>query len=233
MITSEAERAAEEVRALQGLGQGQVTVGISANFATYVIPDAISRLLKENPRVNVIVHTGLFDQIITALRRTETDLAFTLQPPDREDNDLVFEPMLKNKSRLYARADHPLASKKKVSLSDLSQYGWVVPQQLGMGQFFNRRFRGKDVPIPKQVIRTTSIAFLKPAMMATGLLSVLPDHMVKDEVKRGEIVCIDPDLVTTSNTAGVITRAVGSLPPAVTAFIRVLSQVCKDAEESA
>ncbi len=162
VITSEAERAADEVRALQGLGQGQVTVGISANFATYVIPDAITRLLEENPQVNVIVHTGLFDQIITSLRRTETDLAFTLQPPEREDNDLVFEPLLKNKSRLYARADHPLASKKKVTLNDLSQYGWVAPQQLGMGQFFNRRFRGKDVPIPAKPLKQRLLRFSNP-----------------------------------------------------------------------
>ncbi len=68
-------------------------------------------------------------------------------------------------------------------------------------------------------------------MLATGLLSVLPDHMVQEEVKRGEIVCIDPELVTTSNTAGVVTRAVGSRPPAVTAFIKVLGKVCKEAEE--
>ncbi len=112
VITSEAERAADEVRALQGLGQGQVTVGISANFSSYIIPDAIAQLLEKNPAVNVVVHTGLFDEILTALRRAETDLVFTLSPPESDEVDLVFEPLLILKSRLYARADHPLAKKK-------------------------------------------------------------------------------------------------------------------------
>ena len=232
VIVSEAERAADEVRVLQGLGKGQVTVGISANFAGYVVPDAIARLLEQNPQVNVVVHTGLFDQILTALRRTEADLAFTLIPPDSEDNDLVIEPLIESKSRLYARADHPLIKQKKITLKDLSEYGWVVPQQLRMGQFFNRKFRGRNVPIPRQVIKTTSIAFLKPVMLATGLLSVLPDHMVREEVKDGRIVCVDPDLVTVSRTAGIVTRAVGSRPPAVSAFVEALVQVCNESNES-
>lgn len=228
IIISEAERAVGEIHAIQGLSQGQFTIGISPNFATFIIPEAIGRLTDERPGVNISLNTGFYDDLVAGLRRAEVDLVFSILPPTYNDPDLCFEELYVNRSGVHARADHPLAAKESVSLSELSAQGWVVPNQQAVNRVFRTFFTDNGLPVPRQVIRTSSIAYLKQALLHTSLLAILPENLVRDEIASGEVVKINNTECAVESQCGFITRRNSSTPPAVLACMERIREVCKD-----
>ncbi len=233
VILKEAERARTEIHAIKGINQGQVALGITPNFASFIAPDATARLCADFPNVNVSVLSAFYDDLIAALRQGTIDLAFSMLPPAYTEPEFDFFELFTNTSSVFVRADHPLAGKKNVSLETLSEQEWIVPDQVAVDRTFRTIFTGNNVSIPRQVVRTTSIIFLKEAMMAQGLVSIMPQHLVRAECEAGVVVPVDsPDCVVESQ-CGVITRKNTSRPPAVTALIDILKEECDHAAASA
>lgn len=228
IIVSEAERAVAEVHAIKGLSQGQVTIGIAPAFSSFIVPEAIAQLNQERPGVNVTVVSAFYDELLAGLRRAQYDLVFSMFPPVSNESHLEFEELYVSRSGVHARTDHPLAKKASVSMADLSEYGWVVPNQLAVNRVFRTFFSDNGLAAPRQVIRTTSLTYLKQAMMHSGLLSILPDHLVAEEVSLGKIVKIDNTECVVESLCGIITRQNRSRPPAVMACMDAIRQACKE-----
>lgn len=232
IILSEAERAVAEVHAIQGLSQGQFTLGISPNFEAFIVPEAIGRLHEDRPGVNIAIAGGFYDELLAGLRRAEYDLVFSIFPSSYDDTDLEFEELYVNRSSVHARADHPLAQRSSVSLADLSACGWVVPNQAAVNRIFRMFFTDNGLPVPRQVIRSTSIAYLKQAILHSSLLSILPEHLVEEEVASGKIVRVKNTECSVVARCGIITRRNRSRPPAVSACMDFLREVCKETIEA-
>lgn len=232
IILSESERAVSEVHAIKGLSQGQFTIGIAPAFSSFIVPEAIGRLNRERPGVNISVASAFYDELLSNLRRADFDLVFSMFPPDNRDAHLEFEALYVSRSGVHARADHALAKKASVSMAELAEYGWVVPNQLAVNRVFRTFFTENGLPVPRQVIRTTSLTYLKQAMLHSGLLSILPEHLVADEVAAGDIVQINNSDCAVESLCGVITRQNRSRPPAVMACIESLRAICREKIEA-
>lgn len=228
IIVSEAERAVAEVHAIQGLSQGQFTLGISPNFTTFIVPEALGRLTEERPGVNITLNTLFYDDLLAGLRRAEIDVVFSMFPPAYNDPDLEFEELYVNHSSVHARSDHPLAKKSSVSLEELSAYGWVVPNQQSVNRVFRKVFRDNGLPMPRQVIRTSSIAYQKQALLHTKLLAILPESLIQKEVQSGDVVKINNSECTVDSRCGFITRRTSSMPPSVLACMNSIRAVCAE-----
>lgn len=228
VILSEAERAVAEVHAIQGLNQGQFTLGISPNFSSFIVPEAIGRLNQDRPGVNIAIAGGFYDELIAGLRRADYDLVFSIFPSSYDDPDLEFEELYISRSSVYARADHALAQRPSVSLADLSACGWVVPNQAAIDRMFRLFFTDNGLPVPRQVIRSTSIGYLKQAVLHSSLLSILPEHLLEEDVASGKVVRIKNEECCVVGRCGIITRRHRSRPPAVSACMDFLRQVCKE-----
>lgn len=120
-------RAREALRSLADAETGTVTVGIGETFAGDIIAPAVSRLHAARPKLRINLIEGYSEQILERLYDGEFDFVavgvgdFALREGFRAEviysaNDVV-----------ACRPGHPLASKRKVNLSDLTDYTWVVP----------------------------------------------------------------------------------------------------------
>lgn len=226
-ILNEAARALDDVRALKGVSQGHVAVGITENFASHVAPEAVSALVKERPGVSVSIAGGFYDELVARLRRGELDFLFALFPTTPKEPDLVFDELLISHSRVFAGADHPLAKKARVALAELVEHPWVVvDHQPAMTKFFRSFFEDKGLSIPTQTVRTDSVTFLKSVLAATGYLTVMPEHLMRDELANGKIVRIDCESLVVTSRCGVVTRRRGAKSPAAVALMKSLQAVC-------
>lgn len=228
IILSEVERAVSEVHAIKGLSQGQFAMGIAPAFASFIVPEAIGQLNRDRPGINIMIASAFYDDLLAGLRRAELDIVFSMFPPSNTESDLEFEALYVSRSGVHARADHELAKKESVSMADLSAYGWVVPNQLAVNKVFRTFFTENSLPVPRQVIRTTSLTYLRQAMTHSDLLSILPDHLVAEEVASGEIVKIRNTECAVESLCGIISRRSGSRPPAVLACMEALRKACKE-----
>jgi LysR family transcriptional regulator of gallate degradation len=223
VIVGERHRAVEDVAALKGLHHGQVTLGITQNFSDVIVPCAVGDLLTRRPGLRISVIAAFYDEILARLRRGELDLAFSMFPLTHDEPDLAFEELYRYESRVYARADHPLAGKRSVTLRHLTEYGWIVVAQPGaMFRVFNEFFERNGLSPPPQVLKTDSIAFLRSAVVHTGLLSILPDHLLAAEVRSGLVACLAAECMSVPGAFGLIRRQRGTASPAAMAMMDAL-----------
>ena len=101
LVTSELDRAIEELAALSGRGTGVVRVGAGATMMRYLLPQAVRLFMSQtadsaNSTSSVTFRQGLKDELIAALRRGEIDVVVGSVDPDRTEDDLRQELVLED-----------------------------------------------------------------------------------------------------------------------------------------
>jgi LysR family transcriptional regulator of gallate degradation len=230
-MLNEAARGAEEMRAFKGLTKGKVRLGISPNFVSYIVPEAIQRLFAQYPGVTVSLATETYENLTRMLRGYELDIVYSqffdnpanleVAPGENLRREILFDSF----SRGYVRADHALAQASRVSLRELANYEWAIPLQMSLVYRFEHAFRTKGLAGPVQKINASSMAFMKTAVMEFGLPAVVPDHVMAEDVRRGRVTALRVPELEFEYQVGLSWRARGTHTPAMTALARILREV--------
>ena len=130
-LTPEGEVFAQEVRRIQQdlrhafaslhdlamRRAGKVAVAALPSVAAVWMPEVIARYRKANPMLRIELHDALANGGLALLREGKVDMAITAGGDLRE-----FETTVLKKERFYlvCRADHALASRSRVALSQLA-----------------------------------------------------------------------------------------------------------------
>ncbi|MDX2143677.1 MAG: LysR family transcriptional regulator [Rhodospirillaceae bacterium] len=238
-ILNEAERAEAELKAFKGLTKARVRIGISPNFVSYIVPDAVRRLFAKHPGVTVSLATETYENLTRMLRGYEIDVVFS-QFYDNPANldvapgeNLRRETLFESFSRAYVRADHTLAKKRRAGLAELVKYEWAIPLQMSLVYRFEHAFRVAGHAGPVQKINTSSMSFMKSAVMDFGLPAVVPDHVVATEVAAGTVVALSAPELIFDYQVGLSWRARGTHTPAMTALATLLREVSREKEPGA
>ncbi|MBU2774841.1 LysR family transcriptional regulator [Acidithiobacillus ferrooxidans] len=122
---AESERVQSEIDRLQGMQQGQVAIAVSPALATDFIPNLVREFRLQHPGVSFLVHVAQHEVAMQYLLNYDVDLAVIIAPPKHPD---VFDLAVVNQPLLAAMdAEHPLAKKSPLRLSDCLQYPLVLP----------------------------------------------------------------------------------------------------------
>ncbi len=222
VMLNEAHRARSEVDALSDMTEGQINFGISPNFAQYLVPKVVAKLTKDKPGLNINVFTAFYDDLLVRVRNAELDLAFTLLPPFPQEPDMVFRELGEIQSSVHARASHPLATNGRASLKTLSGCRWVVHDNIAVDRRLGTIFSSAGLPIPRQVIRTDSVAFLHQTVLNCDLVAMLPEHLVEEDISAARICRIHNAKCVVRSTFGAILRRGVTQPPATEALMEGL-----------
>jgi len=117
------ERISPRSEDLKGLRRGTVRIGCSQALALDFLPREIRRLSGEIlPAVAFDVKVFDHERAMTALSAYEVDLVLVFRPPFLAN----FQPLMSLRQRLVAlmAADHPLAARSKIRLSDCVGHPW-------------------------------------------------------------------------------------------------------------
>jgi DNA-binding transcriptional LysR family regulator len=224
-VVSEVRRAQESVDALRGLTRGQVSFGLGTNFDTYLLPAALGTLLSGSPGVSVVCVGGFYEDLAVRVRTGELDFAFVLLPVPHGHPDLTEEEVLPVAYHVYASVDHPLARRRGLTLADIAACNWVMPDQPAMRNF-DRYFETAGVTPPRIMVRATSTALQLATVRSCLLLSMLPDHLMEDEVARGNVVALDVHALPEQKQAGLVYRTSAILSPAARALMDTIRAAC-------
>jgi len=235
-ILNEAQRGAEELKAFRGLEKAKVRVGISPNFVSYIVPEAVRKLFAQYPGVTVSLATDTYENLTRMLRGYEIDFVFSqfvdnpanldVAPGEHIKREILFE----NYSRAYVRADHALARERDLTLRALAKHEWAIPLQMSLVYRFAYTFRNAGLPEPVQKINTSSMSFMKTAVMDFDLPAVVPDHVLADEVRAQKVIELNVPELVFDYQVGLSWRSRGTHTPAMTAFARILREVSADSE---
>ncbi len=113
-----------ELGALKGKKTGLVSIAALDSLFVRFLPDQIKEFHKLHPAVNFRVHSGVQSRIATMVAEGEIDIGITFNLPHPDDTRFIAEipmPLM-----AMVSADHPLAKRTSVSLSECAQYNLLL-----------------------------------------------------------------------------------------------------------
>ncbi|MEU9580716.1 MULTISPECIES: LysR family transcriptional regulator [Streptomyces] len=118
------ERAAEEVRADADPAVGKVAFGFLHTMGAETVPGLIQAFRADHPRIRFSLVQNYGEAMLEGLRRGELDLCLTSPVPDAPD--LVARRLDEQKLRLVVPADHRLAPRRRIRLSEAAEETFVT-----------------------------------------------------------------------------------------------------------
>jgi LysR family transcriptional regulator for metE and metH len=207
------------IDALRGMEGGRVAVGVIST-AKYFAPFALAAFQRAYPKVEMRVLVGNRHEMISKLEAFETDVAITGRPP--EDFPVERAVIGDNPHVIIAPPDHPLATRRRVPLSEVAAEVFLL-REVGSGtrDLMRRAFAEAELPLPKGV-EIGSNETIKQAVMAGMGVALLSAHTIAAELEDGRLVVLDVDRFPIVRQWFVVRRSEKRLLPAAQALWRHL-----------
>jgi DNA-binding transcriptional LysR family regulator len=220
LILTEVDRSIEELRAIEEGRIGELRLGITQNYAHYLIPTLLFEFQRDYPDIRLRVRTGGFLELVKMVSTNLLDLVFGLIGPVEESGDLIVKPLRDHYSRVVTSVEHTLAKASEVTPHDLAAARWAILDGEGFQRNFVNFFDMRGFRPPAQILTTDSIDLIRRFVLSANVLTILPANVVEDEIDRGRMVILSCDTPAEITQLGLIFRA-GSL---VTPQVRLITE---------
>ena len=213
VILNEVAKSQDEVRAIEQARVGEVKLGITQNYAGYLVPELIAAIRKERPSLRFNIVTDGFIELLNLVKSESIDFAFGLVGQIHRSDGIVVEPLTAHRSRVFCGRQHRLAQAGTASLDDLHRASWVMLNSAGVQRGFGLFFESRGMSLPTQCIKTNNVDLIRHLIDDSDLLTVLPVEVVKNEVASGSIVALDCETPVAQTKIGLFYRQDGLLTP--------------------
>ncbi|WP_176082587.1 LysR family transcriptional regulator [Martelella sp. HB161492] len=179
------EKLESRIRALKMPQAGKVTLVTTVGLAAGPLPEVIARFIRNNPRVRINLRSDGGTTTIAMVLTGDVDIGLGFNIPATPGIRALasFDVPI----GVVMPPDHPLASAKKVNLSDVVQEPLVLAQSgTSLRNVINLALSPLSLPI-EPVLETNASEMLKLLVKAGTGLTFLNPLDVYSECKRGEL----------------------------------------------
>jgi DNA-binding transcriptional LysR family regulator len=147
----------------------------------------------------------------------------TLPPDRRETLSLMQEVLAEDFACVVARCGHPLTRRKSLSISDLTEWEWILPPpETTLRRQIDIAFLEEGLKPPRRVVDSVSLLTNRQLLLAADYLGVFPAQVARQEASLGSVVILPVALRATASVIGVTMRPNGILSPAAEVFLQSL-----------
>ena len=165
---------------------GKLKVGATLSIGNYLAIRIMAKYMSEHPTAKVVLEVANTTTIAGKVRNFLLDIG--LIEGECNDPELEVIPWRTDELVVFCAADHPLASKEKLSKVDLVNAHWIL-RETGSGtrQTFERAMHGllPEIDITLELQHTEAIKRAVEAHLGIGCLSKIT---LTDAFKRGNLV---------------------------------------------
>lgn len=202
---------------------GSLRIGTSESFVISILPPVFTALREICPRVETSVQTALVPDLFQMLRQNDVDILFFL---DEKTYMPEWVKVLERPERIHfvSSARSPLAHRKRIPLASLLNqpllltekgisYRHSVEQALAAQGFELHPFLevGNTDVITNFVLRDCGISFL-------------PEYVVRDHVKKGDLVILDTECPEISMWSQLVHHKNKHVTPQMRVFMDLLTK---------
>src|SRR5262249_23944679 len=142
------------------------------------LASVVQKFVTQHKQSQIIVEERPLRVLLDDLRFGKLDIIFGLldriDPPD----DIADEPLFPDSHLIVVGSDHPLASLRKVSLSDLASFDWITPGPDSHRQLiFNKIFASAD-RLPRISIETHSLNIHLGILTRSNMIGILKEEEI-------------------------------------------------------
>jgi LysR family transcriptional regulator of gallate degradation len=201
-----------DLAAVSGVVRGVVRIGALPLGRARILPSSIASVVTRHPGVHVVTTEGPYDVLAGQVRSGELDFVFGALRPANEAKDLDQEALFDDQFSIIARAGHPLASRRTLTLGDLRGARWVLKRpEAPAREMLERLFAEAREPVPEPAVETDDLAILRGVILESDMLATISVKQLQSEIAAGGVVRLPIDLATTRRSIGVAWRR-GALP---------------------
>jgi LysR family transcriptional regulator, low CO2-responsive transcriptional regulator len=211
----------QALKAIKGLSGGRVVIG-AVSTAKYFVPAAIGAFARRYPHIEMKLTIGNRSEIMQALRDYTLDVAITGRPPS--DMDIERRLVGDHPNIIIAPADHPLARRKALKLTDLASEFFLVREQGSGTRLLMQTFVDEFSFRPKIGMEIDSNETIKQAVMAGLGIAFISAHTVASEIQHGRLAVLDVVGLPMIRQWFVIRRVDKHLLPPAQALMEFLSR---------
>ncbi len=228
-VFADLRQSIEEIEQLADPGSGMVRVGCAEPMTWAVLPAIVERLARRFPRMTCqIVQSSPHALRYRDLPERKIDLAIGVIWGPCSGDDVDVAPLYREKRFIVAGRQSPLASRRKVALSDLVDEAWALPpHETEMRSILEGAFAAHGLPAPRVCIVNHSIALNSNLVATSRFLTVLPGSMLRLGKMPMPLKVLPIDLPDGGGPVGIMTLKHRSVSPIVRHFIEQARQVVK------
>ncbi|MGY6638072.1 MAG: LysR family transcriptional regulator [Erythrobacter sp.] len=229
IIAAETDRFRTELVDMLGGHSGRLRIGVGPSAAADIVARAALLLAEERPGTALQIFAGLQETMAEDLTLGKLDAFVALRQTDRSNPLILEEELGLMRYSVVAGAGHPLARAARVSLDCLAGARWVLGANLGaVDESIHESFRAAGVSRLRPEMETTSVLFTLAVLDAGRHLSILPEMLVKRDLRAGRLVRLDIDTAPWIRPLIVATRLRSPRRPDVTTFIAGMQAAMDD-----
>lgn len=201
--------------------KGTIRIGFPTSLASYVLPTVISAFKREYPDVSFHLRQGSYRYLIDAVKNRELNLAFLGPVPQKDE---VLDTMILFSENIHALlpANHPLAKREELNLSDLKNEAFVLfPEEYILNKVAVDACRAAGF-VPNVTSEGEDLDALK-GLVAAGIgITLLPDSSLNDSTPRYTVrVPIENPNIT--RTVGIIYPNNRDMAPSEQVFLNFIN----------
>jgi len=165
--------------------------------------------------------------MLSAVASGKLDLALT-NTPESLSEDLVQEQLLNDDFVVYASPNHPLAKRRKLTLSDIAQEKWTAHIGSYSWETLRRGFIERSLIPPGIAVESDSLAVRFHAITSCGLLGFTSRHVVRHAAPHFRFAELRITDFAYVRHLSLFYRKHAYLSPATRRFIEILKVVAKE-----
>ncbi|HXZ06724.1 MAG TPA: LysR substrate-binding domain-containing protein, partial [Paraburkholderia sp.] len=189
-----------------------------------LLTDAITSVTAEQPEMSVEIVEDTSDTLLGLIDAGRLDLAVcrtsVSQTPWLYDSVLVQEETL----AVIANPAHPLARRRRVALTDLAEYRWVVYRaNMPMRLLLEREFHDAGLRFPTHLLETTSaFATLSLLQKNVSLVALVSIDVARFCTGHGVACTLPVKLSSRSEPYELVTRRDAPLSPGARMLMKAI-----------
>lgn len=209
IILGDMDAAIAEATMMGGELSGSLRVGAGPLFAKRLLPLALAEMMRKSPQLSFSVTVDVNTHLLELLSQSELDLVFCTTFSVSENGRLVSEDLAVNEMRIVCRADHPIAERPHLRMTDLAEYDWVLQHRnLLTRQWLAKKFEEHGLPPPRVRVESVAQDFLLRLLNETDLISFMPAEMAEASLVTRVVQGLE-----WSRKVGAVYRADAVFPP--------------------
>jgi DNA-binding transcriptional LysR family regulator len=219
----------KEIEFLAEPTSGEVRVGALVAMMAGLLPVVIDHMSRRYPRLTVHVSQmttspAVYDNV----RQRTVDFMVGRLLSRRIDKDLNVEILFDEPLFVVAGRGNPWLSRRKVSLADLLDEPWLLPQpDTDVGSIVAEVFHASGLELPRTTVICNAIEMYHALLTMRPCFAILPRSLLRFGGKRMSMKALPIRLPVRPQPVGIVTLKNRTLSPAAQLFIDCVRQVSK------
>jgi DNA-binding transcriptional LysR family regulator len=225
-LLNDIESTRDELAAIDKGTVGALRIGVLPVVESTLLPKGLQALRKIAPALRIRIEEGARAALLGSLRRGELDCVIGRLDVGSPDAEFHCEGLVRLPVRIVSGVRHPLAQAKRITLTTLTAYPWVLPPPgAPIRCVIDSLFVHAGIAAPLPLVESTSIRLNYELIRTSDMIGTMTEDAAAAYAGQRKLAILPIELGDRLPDVGTIMRR-GRVSNATALFLRVLRESC-------